>query len=99
MSNNRYFFLFLCLLLSLVSAGQQKSMLFTSTPPVFRSTVFFPVQSGSGQQAGLQPFVYQPSIPREAVFCRMESKVYQRYNFMFKIHAGEGDALPWTLKQ
>jgi len=36
----------------------------------------------------LAPILYDASLPRGAVFCRMENKVFERYNFWFKIHAG-----------
>jgi hypothetical protein len=39
----------------------------------------------------LSPLVFNNSIPRGAVFCRMENVVFEKYNFWFKIHAGSGD--------
>jgi hypothetical protein len=90
--------LYICLLLfmlaPLLSIGQHNADLIgreksfhTSLQTTVMPAHFFILAS----PVSLSPFVYDASVPRGAVFCRMESKVYERYNIWFKIHAGAGE--------
>ncbi|HEV7229917.1 MAG TPA: hypothetical protein VGO45_01235 [Bacteroidia bacterium] len=39
----------------------------------------------------LTPFVFDPSVPKGAVFCRMENNICFHYNIWLKIRAGDVD--------
>jgi hypothetical protein len=71
---------------------------------VLNRTAVFPLQRecvspGTNQEfhflhlpaADLSPIVFANSIPRGAVFCRMENLVFERCNIWLKIRAGDVD--------
>lgn len=50
-----------------------------------------PFLQGINHSMSLTPFVFDPSVPKGAVFCRMENNICFHYNIWLKIRAGDVD--------
>jgi hypothetical protein len=82
----------------LAQIGENQSSQFNRVPLSFSYSTIFEVKGAEEikhlypiQSIHLPPFVYSKSLPRGAVFCRMESHMNIKFNVWLKIRAGDID--------